>query len=145
MSMLTELIKEKAAEVLTGSVSIPENLQEKVLGGLSDSIFDSIKDTASQDGGLDQLKALFTGKEDAASSPVTALASNLFSSNVAKKLGLSSSLVDAVVPMIPKVLNMLTSGKGIDAGDLLSDFVKDSAADLIKEKAGSLLGGLFKK
>lgn len=145
MSMLTELIKEKAAEVLTGSVSIPENLQEKVLGGLSDSIFDSIKDTASQDGGLDQLKALFTDKEDAASSPVTALASNLFSSNVAKKLGLSSSLVDAVVPMIPKVLNMLTSGKGIDAGDLLSDFVKDSAADLIREKAGSLLGGLFKK
>lgn len=43
MSMLTELIKEKAAEVLTGSTSIPENLQEKVLGGLSDSIFDSIK------------------------------------------------------------------------------------------------------
>lgn len=115
------------------------------MGGLSDSIFDSIKDTATQDGGLDQLKALFTGKEDAASSPVTALAGNLFSSNVAKKLGLSSSLVDAVVPMIPKVLNMLTSGKGIDAGDLLSDFVKDSAADLIKEKAGSLLGGLFKK
>lgn len=145
MSMLTELIKDKVGEVLTGEVAIPENLKDKVMGGLSDSIFDSIKDTASQEGGIDQLKALFTGKENVASSPVTALAGDLFSSNVAKKLGLSSSVVDAIVPMIPKVLKMITSGKGVDMGDLLSDVVKDSAADLIKEKAGSLLGGLFKK
>ena len=145
MSMLTELIKKTVAEVVTGSASIPNNLQEKVLGGLSDSIFDSIKDTATKNGGLDQLKALLTGKEDVASSPITALAGNLFSSNATKTLGLPSSVVDAVVPMIPKVMKMLTSGKGIDVSDLLADFVKDSAADLIKEKAGSLLGGLFKK
>ena len=145
MSMLTELIKETVAEVVTESASIPNNLQEKVLGGLSDSIFDSIKDTATKNGGLDQLKALLTGKEDVASSPITALAGNLFSSNATKTLGLPSSVVDAVVPMIPKVMKMLTSGKGIDVSDLLADFVKDSAADLIKEKAGSLLGGLFKK
>lgn len=144
--MLTELIKDKVSEVLTdGSVAIPEDLKEKVLGGLSDSIFDSLKETATQEGGMEQLKALFTGKEDAASSPVAVLAGNILGSNVAGKLGLPSSVVDAIVPLIPKVLGMITSGKGLDVNDLLSDFVKDSAADLIKEKAGNLLGGFFKK
>lgn len=143
MSILTDLIKEKASSVLTGEVEIPANLKDKVLGGLSDSIFDSIKDTAAKDGGLEQLTALFTGKEDAAKSPVTALAGSLFSKNVAGKLGLSSSLVDMIVPMIPKVIGMITSGKGVDMNDLLADVMKDSAKDLLKKKAGSILGGLF--
>lgn len=143
MSILTDLIKEKAGSVLAGEVEIPANLKDKVLGGLSDSIFDSIKDTAAKDGGLEQLTALFTGKEDVAKSPVTALAGNLFSKNVAGKLGLSSSLVDMIVPMIPKVLGMITSGKGVDMNDLLADVMKDSAKDLLKKKAGNILGGLF--
>ena len=85
MSFITDLIKEKAVDVL-GGVSLPDNLKEQVLGGVSDSIFGSIKETAGKEGGIDQLVELFTGRESASSSPVTALAGNIFSSNIAKKL-----------------------------------------------------------
>lgn len=141
MSFLTDLIKEKAGEALAGNVSIPEGLKEKVLGGLSDSIFDSFKQTAAKEGGLEQLTSLFTGGQDAASSPVTALAGKLFNSNVAGKLGLSPTLVNAIVPMIPKVISMI---KGFDVNDLMSEFTKSAATDFLKDKAGDLLGGLFK-
>ena len=144
MSFLTDLIKEKAGEVLSGNVSIPEDLKDKVLGGVSDSIFGSIKQTAQQEGGLDQLTSLFTGKQSAAYSPVTALAGKLFSSGIAEKLGLSSSLVNAIVPMIPKVLELITSGKGLDVNEIIAEVGKGSVADMLKDKAGSLLGGLFK-
>lgn len=144
MSVLTDLIKEKAGEVLAGNVSIPEDLKEKVMGGVSDAIFGSVKETAAQEGGIAQLTSLFTGESSAASSPVTALAGKLFSGNIAEKLGLSPTIVNAIVPMIPKVIELVTSGKGLDVSELLSEVSKGGVADMLKEKAGSLLGGLFK-
>ena len=39
MSLLTDLIKEKASEVLADKISIPEGIQEQVFGGIADSIF----------------------------------------------------------------------------------------------------------
>ena len=55
MSFLTDLIKEKASEVLADKISIPESIQEQVLGGVADSIFGSVKETAGKEGGMDQL------------------------------------------------------------------------------------------
>ena len=144
MSFLTDLIQEKAGEALAGNVSIPEGLKDKVLGGLSDSIFDSFKQTAAKEGGIEQLTALFSGNQDAASSPITALAGKLFNNNVAGKLGLSPTLVNSIVPMIPKVINMISSGKGFDVNEIMSEFTKSAATDFLKDKAGDLLGGLFK-
>lgn len=144
MSVLTDLIKEKAGEVLAGNVSIPEDLKEKVMGGVSDAIFGSVKEIAAQEGGIAQLTSLFSGESSAASSPVTALAGKLFSGNIAEKLGLSPNIVNAIVPMIPKVIELVTSGKGLDVNELLSEVSKGGVADMLKEKAGSLLGGLFK-
>ena len=114
MSFLTDLIKEKAGEVLADKISIPEGIQEQVLGGISDSIFGSIKETAGKEGGIDQLIELFTGRQEVASSPVTALASNIFGSDIAKKLGLSPAIVNAIVPMIPVILKKFTSSEKID-------------------------------
>ncbi|MBE6281063.1 MAG: hypothetical protein E7095_03230 [Bacteroides sp.] len=143
MSFITDLIKEKAVDVL-GGVSLPDNLKEQVLGGVSDSIFGSIKETAGKEGGIDQLVELFTGRESASSSPVTALAGNIFSSNIAKKLGLSPAIINAIVPMIPKVIEQFTSSKKIDVNDLIAEVTKSGVADKLKDAAGSLLGGLFK-
>lgn len=143
MSFITDLIKEKAVDVL-GGISLPDNLKEQVLGGVSDSIFGSIKETAGKEGGIDQLIELFTGRQSAASSPVTDLAGQLFSSNIAKKLGLSPAIINAVVPMIPKVLEKFTSSKSIDVNDLISEVTKSGVADKLKDAAGSLLGGFFK-
>ena len=94
MSFLTDLIKEKASEVLADKISIPEGIQEQVLGGIADSIFGSVKQTAGKEGGMDQLIELFTGREKATSSPVTQLASSIFGSDIAKKLGFPGKSIE---------------------------------------------------
>ena len=144
MSFLTDLIKEKAGEVLADKISIPEGIQEQVLGGISDSIFGIIKETAGKEGGIDQLIELFTGRQEVASSPVTALASNIFGSDIAKKLGLSPAIVNAIVPMIPVILKKFTSSEKIDINDLISEVTTSGLTDKLKDAAGSILGGFFK-
>ena len=138
MSFLTDLIKEKAGEVLADKISIPEGIQEQVLGGISDSIFGSIKETAGKEGGIDQLIELFTGRQEVASSPVTALASNIFGSDIAKKLGLSPAIVNAIVPMIPVILKKFTSSEKIDINDLISEVTTSGLTDKLKDAAGSI-------
>lgn len=144
MSFITDLIKEKAGEVLADKISIPEGIQEQVLGGVADSIFGSVKETAGKEGGIDQLIELFTGRQNAASSPVTQLASNLFGSDIAKKLGLSPAIVNAIVPVIPVIIEKFTSSKKIDINDLISEVTESGVTDKLKDVAGSFLGGLFK-
>lgn len=144
MSIITDLIKEKASEVLGGNISIPENLKEPILGGISDSIFGSIKETATKEGGIDQLIELFTGRQEVASSPVTNLASNLFGTEITSKLGLSPAIVKAVLPLIPKIIEQFTSSKKIDINDLISEVTSSGMADKLKDAAGSILGGFFK-
>ncbi len=144
MSFLTDLIKEKASEVLADKISIPEGIQEQVLGGVADSIFGSVKETAGKEGGIDQLIELFTGRQEASTSPVTQLASNIFGSDIAKKLGLSPAIVNAIVPMIPAIIQKFTSSGKIDINELIEEATKSGIADKLKDAAGSILGGLFK-
>lgn len=144
MSIITDLIKEKASEVLGGNISIPENLKEPILGGISESIFGSIKETATKEGGIDQLIELFTGRQEVTSSPVTNLASNLFGTEITSKLGLSPAIVKAVLPLIPKIIEQFTSSKKIDINDLISEVTSSGVADKLKDAAGSILGGFFK-
>lgn len=144
MSFLTDLIKEKAGEALADKISIPEGIQDEVLGGVADSIFGSVKETAAKEGGIDQLIELFTGRQSAASSPVAQLASNIFGSDIAKKLGLSPAIVNAIVPMIPIIIEKFTSSEKIDINDLISEASASGIADKLKDAAGSFLGGLFK-
>jgi replicative DNA helicase len=144
MSFLTDLIKEKASEVLAEKISIPEGIQEQVLGGVADSIFGRVKETAGKEGGIDQLIELFTGREKASSSPVAQLASSIFSSNIAKKLSLSPAIVNAIVPMIPVIIEKFTSSKKIDINDLIAEATAAGVTDKLKDAAGSFLGGFFK-
>ena len=143
MSFITDLIKEKAGDIL-GNVSLPDNLKEQVVGGVSDSIFGSIKETATKEGGIDQLIELFTGRQEVASSPVTNLASSLFGTEITSKLGLSPAIVKAVLPLIPKIIEQFTSSKKIDINDLISEVTSSGMADKLKDAAGSILGGFFK-
>ncbi|MBE6287256.1 MAG: hypothetical protein E7099_03580 [Mediterranea massiliensis] len=148
MSQLLDLIKQQVAEAATGGLSIPENLKEAVLGGVSDSIFDSVKQTAAEEGGLAKLGDLLTGTTSAKASPVTALASNLFTNKIAGKLGLSPSVTNMVVTFIPVVIEKLTKktseADGFEVSDLLSEFGGAALGDSLKKAAGSILGGLFK-
>ncbi len=131
-------------------VNIPADIKDQVLGGLSNSILGSLTQTATQAGGLDMIKNLFTGKADAASSPITALAGNLFSDNVIKKLNLGS-LAPALTALIPGIMSKLSSvikdqdGDGdVDLNDILLS-LKGGAGSGLLGAATSILGGLLGK
>ena len=131
-------------------VNIPADIKDQVLGGLSNSILGSLTQTATQAGGLDMIKNLLTAKADAASSPITALAGNLFSDNVIKKLNLGS-LAPALTALIPGIMSKLSSvikdqdGDGdVDLNDILLSLKGGAGAGLLGA-ATSILGGLLGK
>ena len=149
MSQLLDLIKNQVAESISDKLSISDNQKNDVFNGVSSSIFDSIKHTASEEGGIGQLMSLFTGKTSASASPVSALAASMFKKNIASKLGLSDTISDMVVKFIPVIIEKFTKkandDDGIDVGDLLSSLGGGSSlADGLKKAAGGILGGLFK-
>lgn len=149
MSQLLDLIKNQVAESISDKLSISDNQKNDVFNGVSSSIFDSIKQTASEEGGIGQLMSLFTGKTSASASPISALAASMFKKNIASKLGLSDTISDMVVKFIPVIIEKFTKkandDDGIDVGDLLSSLGGGSSlADGLKKAAGGILGGLFK-
>jgi len=141
------ILKQVTAQA--GKVDIPSNLKDKVLGGLSDSIFGSLTQTAAQSGGIETIKELVTGKTKAAASPVTSLATNLFTQNVLSKMNLGSA-ASSLTGLIPGVMGSLSSfikdqdGDGdIDLQDFLAAL--NGGKGGVLKAATSMLGGLFKK
>ena len=133
-----------------GKVEIPADLKDQVLGGLSSSILGSLTQTASKAGGLDEIKNLLTGKADAATSGITALAGNLFNKNVLSKLNLGS-LAPVLAGLIPGIMGKLSGflkdqdGDGdVDLNDIIISLKGGAGAGLLGA-ATSILGGLFGK
>lgn len=153
MANITDIIS-KAVAASAGKVNVPSNVKDQVLGGLSESILGSLTQTATKTGGIDQIKALLTGKAAAESSPITALAGNLFASNIVKKLKLDSTTGAALTGIIPVVMGKLggilkdQDGDGdVDLQDILITLKggKSSNAGGILGAATSILGSFLKK
>ena len=152
MASIGDLIMQQVKSA-AGGVSIPSNIKDQVLGGLSDSILGSLTQTATKAGGVDVIKNLLTGKANAASSPVTALAGNLFKKNVVSKLGLGSSLGSTLTALIPGIFGKLSGivkdqdGDGdVDINDIIIALTgKKSAGSSLLGAATGILGGLLKK
>lgn len=148
MSQLSDLILKQVQAAASGS-----NLDNNVLNGLSDSILNSLKQTATKQGGLEQLTSLFTGKTSAESSPITSLATQIFSSQIAPKLGLSSSASSTATSLLPTILTALVSliinkkASGLDLSSILSSLGASSSNATISNvsKLAGALGKLFKK
>ena len=131
MSQLIDLIK-KQVNASAGEVDLPQGEKENLLGGLSDSIMGSLKSTALQKGGLDKIKDLFGGKVNAADSPITGLAGEMFKNNVLSKLNLGSGAMASLTGLVPKIMGNL------------SNFIKDRDGDGdvdLKDILASLTGG----
>ena len=149
---LSDIIMNQVTKSVAGSnIQIPQNLQQQVLGGLSDSILGSLAKTATAPGGLEQIKGLLTGQADAAKSPVTALAGNIFNSNVLSKLKLGA-VGAALLAFIPKIMGGLKNiikdqdGDGdVDLNDVLLTLKGGSGSILGSVLGGVLAGGAAKQ
>ena len=151
MASLNDFILQQVKNATSG-VSIPQNLQQKVLGGLSDSILGSLTQTATKAGGVELIKELLTGKTNAAASPITALAGKLFSTNILSKLNLGS-LGATLAGLIPNIMGKLggilkdQDGDGdVDFNDLiimLKGGAKKTSGGGLLGAATSILGGIL--
>ncbi|MBR0175142.1 MAG: hypothetical protein IJQ22_06530 [Bacteroidales bacterium] len=152
MASITDLIMQQVKSA-AGGVEIPSNVKDQVLGGLSNSILGSLTQTAAKPGGVDLIKGLLTGKSQAASSPVTALAGTLFKNNVLSKLSLGSGLGNSLTALIPGIIGKLSNvikdqdGDGdVDINDIIVSLTgKKSGSSALLGAATGILGGLFKK
>ena len=151
MNLSDIILQQVTKNVANSNIQIPQNLQQQVLGGLSDSILGSLAKTATAPGGLDQIKALLTGQADAAKSPVTALAGNIFNSNVLSKLKLGAAGA-ALLAFIPKIMGGLKNiikdqdGDGdVDLNDVLLTLKGGSGSILGSVLGGVLAGGAAKQ
>ncbi|MBO4529394.1 MAG: hypothetical protein IK017_05265 [Paludibacteraceae bacterium] len=152
MSQISDLILKQVQEAASQSAS-QSDLGSNVLDGLSDSILNSLKQTAKSPNGIEQLTSLFTGNTSAESSPITQLASQIFSSQVAPKLGLSASSANAAAGLLPTIIAGLVSiitkkGSGIDLSSILSSLGAVASSNPTTGKLISIigrLGGLLKK
>ena len=145
---LSDIILQQVTKNVAGNnIQIPANVQNQVLGGLSDSILGSLTKTAAAPGGLDLIKNLLTGKSDAASSPITALAKNLFNTNILSKLNLGS-LASVLTGLIPTILGGLKNiikdqdGDGdVDLNDVLLTLKGGVGGSILGSVLGGALGG----
>ena len=141
------ILKQVTAQA--GKVDIPSNLKDKVLGGLSDSIFGSLTQTAAKTGGIETIKELVTGKTKPAASPITSLATNLFTQNILNKmdLGTAASSLTGLIPGVMGSLSSFIKDQDGDGGIDLQDFLAalNGGKGGVLKAATSMLGGLFKK
>ena len=147
---ILDLIKSQVA-AQTGNVEIPANAKDKVLNGLTDSIFGSLTQTVTKPGGIDAIKSLLTGKTAAASSPITELAGKMFSANILKNLNLGSLLNGKLTSLIPTIMGSLSGilkdqdGDGdVDFQDILLT-LKGGNKTQAQKTGGGLLGGILGK
>ena len=153
MAQISDIIMQQVMNA-AGKVEIPSNVKNTVVNGLSESILGSLTQTVGKPGGVDLVKNLLTGKADAASSPITALAGNLFSKNILSKLNLGSVLSGSLAGLIPTIMGKLggilkdQDGYGdVDINDIilaLKGGNKKSGAGVLGA-ATSILGSILKK
>jgi hypothetical protein len=157
MASISDLIMQQVKSA-AGGVQIPSNVQPQILNGMASSVLGSLTQTAARPGGVDLIRNLLSGKANVATSPVTALAGNLFTSNVLKNLKLPAGLGAMLSGLIPKVMGNLSGiirdrdGDGdVDLNDIILSLTSGAASAAPGARSGggllgaatSILGGIL--
>ena len=148
MASISDLLLQTVRST-AGKVNVPSNISNQVLGGLSDSILGGLTQTAATPGGLNAITDLFRGKADAAKSPVTEIAGNLFQNNILSKFNLGAaglSLKGLIPTILTKFSGLIKDQDGdgdVDLNDVLLA-LKGGSSGLLGTVTG-ILGGLFGK
>lgn len=153
MASISDLIMQQVKSAV-GGVQIPSNAQSQILNGMSNSVLGSLTQTVAKPGGVDTISALLTGKSNAATSPVTKLAGNLFKTNVLKNLNLGTSTNNSLLALIPAVMSKLSTvirdrdGDGdVDLNDIILSLkgTGNNTGAGVLGAATSILGGILGK
>ena len=153
MASISDLIMQQVKSAV-GGVQIPSNAQSQILNGMSNSVLGSLTPTVAKPGGVDAISALLTGKSNAATSPVTKLAGNLFKTNVLKNLNLGTSTNNSLLALIPAVMSKLSTvirdrdGDGdVDLNDIILSLkgTGNNTGAGVLGAATSILGGILGK
>ena len=153
MASISDLIMQQVKSAV-GGVQIPSNAQSQILNGMSNSVLGSLTQTVAKPGGVDAISALLTGKSNAATSPVTKLAGNLFKTNVLKNLNLGTSTNNSLLALIPAVMSKLSTvirdrdGDGdVDLNDIILSLkgTGNNTGAGVLGAATSILGGILGK
>ena len=151
MASISELIMQQGKSA-AGGVQIPSNVQSQVLNGLSSSVLGSLTQTAAKPGGVDTITDLLRGQSNAATSPVTKLAGNLFKTNILKNLNLGTGTNNALMGLIPTIMGKLSNvirdrdGDGdVDLNDIILSLKSTNGASGggVLGAATSILGGIL--
>ena len=150
-SSILDLIKQQVS-AQASNVEIPTQAKNQILNGLTDSIFGSLTQTVTKAGGIEQIKSLLTGQTSASSSPITALAGNLFTNNILKNLNLGNVLNGKLSALIPVIMGKLSGilkdqdGDGdVDFNDILITLKGGNKTNTSGGLGGGLLGGILGK
>ena len=152
MAGIADIILQQAKSAV-GGVEVPSGIQNTVINGLSQSVLGSLTQTVSKAGGIDQIKNLLSGKTAAAASPVTSLATNLFTKNVLSGLKLDKGLSTSLLGLVPGVMGGLgkvfkdKDGDGdVDFNDIIASLTGGSkGSSSLLGAAKGLLGSFLKK
>ncbi len=165
---LTQLINQFGGDAVVNNPAVPNEHNEAVMEHASGSILDSLKNIASQEGGMSQLTSMLQGNGAIdASNPAVQQITNQLTGSLGEKFGLSSDAASSVASgLIPSVLGSLL-GKNASGGtggimDMLSKYggqfgldqdgdgqvgISDAVSAVTKNSdgLGGLLGKIFGK
>ena len=163
---LTQLVQQFGQDHVVNNPAVPNEQNDAVINHASGSILDSLKNIASQEGGLSQLTGMLQNGSIDTSNPAVQQITNELKGSLGEKFGLNGDAASSVAGgLIPSVLGSLmggnaTGGTGGGIMDMLSKYggqfgldqngdgkvdMGDAMAAVEKKGLGGLLGGLFGK
>jgi len=166
---LTQLVNQFGGDAVVNNPAVPNEHNEAVMEHASGSILYSLKNIASQEGGMSQLTSMLQGNGAIdTSNPAVQQITNQLTGSLGEKFGLSSAAASSVADgLIPSVLGSLLGGNasgGTGGGimDMLSKYggqfgldqdgdgkvgISDAVSAVTKNSdgLGGLLGKIFGK